>query len=99
MIRIGSLIETTNAALRVTVAPDYIRLGRGEVLARSLRTGEQYIAKVNPVGFPGRPSLARIALFTVTTETDSIDGGRPFIYGRKGRFVTGTARTLAVNVG
>ena len=98
MIRIGSLIETTNGALRVEVSPSYVRLGEGETFVRSIRTGQQYIAKVTNLRFPNRPTLARIALFTITTEVDS-STGRPSIYGRKGKFVTVTARTLADNVG
>lgn len=96
MVRIGSLIEVRNGAFRVAPVGEGIMLGKGEFFARSLRTGQQVICKVNPVGFTGRPDLTRVALFMVTTETAVIDG-RYSVVGRKGRLITGAARTLTAN--
>ena len=93
MLYLGSLVETTNGALRVERAPSYVRLRDDESFLRSIRTGQQYIATVNGIGFRNNPSIARIALFTLTTEVENAS-----IYGRRGKFVTGNARTLASNV-
>ena len=98
MIHVGALIDARNYMLRVIPTPDYIAVTRGEVVARSMVTGTLYIAKVNPVGFSGRPDIARVALFTVTTEANRWHGGRPTITGGRGKMVIGTARTNIANV-
>lgn len=98
MIRIGSLIETTHSALRVEVPPHYVALRAGEAFVRSPRTGQQFVAVQG-----GRPYLsptwARVLLYTLTTETEMDPfTGRTTIYGRRGKMVTASARTLASNI-
>lgn len=96
-ITIGSLIEMQNGSLRVEKTPDYVRLADGESFARSIRTGAQYIVKAMGPQYRSRPDLTRVALFEVTTEVDA-SGERPAIFARRGRFITGVARTLKTNV-
>ena len=95
-IRLGSLVETRNAAMRAVIAPEGFRLAPGESVVRTLNTGTYYIARLAR-GRYRDPVVARVALYTVTTEVDSVTG-RAAIYGRRGRFVTDAAKTLASNI-
>lgn len=95
-IRLGSLVETRNAAMRSVIAPEGFRLAQGESVVRTLGTGTYYIAKTARNAYRD-PVVTRVALYTVTTEVDTANG-RPSIFGRRGRFVTDAAKTLAANI-
>ncbi len=98
MLRTGATIETPNGTLRVApAAPSGVTLADGEFAVVSARTGQNYIGRINRVGFPHHPDLVRVALFSVTTEVAVVDG-RPSVVGRRGRLQTGTARTHRANL-
>lgn len=97
MLANGSIVFTrTGLEAKVVPTPDYMMLKGDEQVAIARRTNEMFVVKVNPLGFR-RISLARVVVFSITTEVE-IDGDRPTIVGRRGRCITTNACTFHDNL-
>ena len=97
MLTKGSIVfNRTGLEAKIVPTPDYMRIREDEQVAVARRTNEMFVVKVNPIGFR-RSSLARIAVFQVTTDVE-VFGDRPIIVARKGKMVTPNGCTFQDNV-